>query len=362
VSTATRIAKLVSSCEARYLLCLRYEDIRWLSGFTGSTAQLLIDRQLGEGHLFVDGRYLDRALTEVQQVGAAVSVHLVQSAQSTEQLFASIVGVDSVEVDDAHLTAAHFTRLQSAVSVRVAPSPLDNLRRVKDEFEISLIARAAEIADNAIGTLLDDGLIGRTEREIRNRLDALMRTGGADTVGFDTIVATGVNGAMPHHEPSDAAVEDGHMVVIDFGAEVQGYRSDMTRTIQVGNVSDELLKMFDIVREAQEASLATVKAGVVGSVVDSAVREVYAREGVEHEYVHGTGHGIGLFIHEPPIFSPRCEAVLGVNEVVTVEPGLYRKGVGGARIEDLVVVRDNNCRILSHTPKDLICPRSPRTI
>lgn len=362
MNTAARLAMLESSCDARYLLCLRNEDIRWLTGFTGSTSQLLVDRQDCVGHLFVDGRYFERAHTEVSQSGAAVNIHLLPSGESTETLFASVVGRECIEVDDTHVTAAYFNRLQSAVPIHVAPSPLDNLRRVKDEAEISLIARAAEIADIAFGALLADGLLGRTERDIRNRLDALMRMGGADTVGFDTIVATGANGALPHHEPSDTVVEDGHMVVIDFGAELQGYRSDMTRTVRVGNVSNELLRMFDIVREAQEASLATVKAGVVGSLVDQAVREVYAREGVEHEYVHGTGHGIGLFIHEPPIFSPRCDAVLGVNEVVTVEPGLYRKGVGGVRIEDLVVVGDKNCRILSNTPKDLICPRSPRTI
>ena len=253
MNTAARIAKLGTAFDARFLLCLRYEDIRWLSGFSGSTSQLLVDRQNAEGHLFVDGRYFERAQIEIAQANAAVSVHLVESGESIEQSLARLVNGEVVEVDDAHLTAAHFTRLQKTCEIRVAPTPLDNLRRVKDEHEISLIARAAEIADHAMGVLLDDGLLGRTERDIRNRLDALMRSGGADSVGFDTIVATGVNAAIPHHEPTDAVVEDGHMVVIDFGAELQGYRSDMTRTVRVGNVSDELLAMFAIVREAQEA-------------------------------------------------------------------------------------------------------------
>ena len=362
MNTAPRLDKLGRSFDTRFMLCLRHEDIRWLSGFSGSTSQLLVDRQNREGHLFVDGRYVNRAHTEVARAGASVTVHLLQSGTTIDDLLSDIVNGEPIEVDDTHLTAAHFSRLQSRFVVRVAASPLDDLRRVKDDQEIALISRAADIADLAFAELLEDGLIGRTERDIRNRLEALMRERGADAVAFDTIVATGMNGAVPHHEPTDAVVEDGHMVVIDFGAQVQGYRSDMTRTVRVGNVSAELLSMFAIVLEAQEAGLASVKAGVVGASVDQAVRVVYAREGVEHEYVHGTGHGIGLFIHEPPIFSPRCEAVLGPNEVVTVEPGLYRKGVGGVRIEDLVVVSDKNCRILTKTPKDLICPRSPRTI
>jgi Xaa-Pro aminopeptidase len=207
-----------------------------------------------------------------------------------------------------------------------------------------------------------DGFAGKTEKQIRNRLDHLMRETGADDVAFDTIVATGPLGARPHHEPSDAIVEDGHGVVIDFGAMVQGYKSDMTRTIRVGDVSAEYQRMFDLVIEAEAAGIASVKAGAVGAAVDAAARAVFLREGVDHEYVHGTGHGIGLYIHEQPILSPRCTAVLGVNEVVTVEPGLYRGGVGGVRIEDLVVVTGDSCRILTHTPKDLTCPRSPRTI
>jgi Xaa-Pro aminopeptidase len=189
-----------------------------------------------------------------------------------------------------------------------------------------------------------------------------MREKGADNVGFDTIVATGANGARPHHEPSDAVIESGHGVVIDFGAELDGYRSDMTRTIQVGEWCLEYQHMYDTVREAQFAGVRAVTAGVAGSQIDAAVRSIFAREGLEHEYVHGTGHGIGLYIHEEPILSPRCSAVLQANEVVTVEPGLYRGGVGGVRIEDQVVVTGTECRILTLSPKELSCPRSPRTI
>ena len=362
MSIATRLSRVSATTSAPFLLCLRYEDIRWISGFTGSTSQLLVDTTNDIAHLFVDGRYVERATNEVNKSGARVSIHLVTHEKSIEDMIADIVGENFVSVDDSHITAAHFSRLSARVSTHIESSPLDNARRVKDANEIALIETCAAIADNALAELLADGLRGRSERDIQFRLDHLMRVGGAHDVGFDTIVATGTNAAIPHHEPSDAVVEDGHMVVIDFGAELHGYRSDMTRTIRVGNVSSELMTMFEIVREAQEAGVAAVRAGEVGSAIDAAVRSVYRREGVEHEYVHGTGHGIGLYIHEQPIFSPRCEAVLAGNEVVTVEPGLYRKGVGGVRIEDLVVVGDKNCRILTNTSKDLLCPRSPRTI
>ena len=308
------------------------------------------------------GRWAKRATDEIAESNASVHIERVVPDFSTDEMIARIVGASTVAVDPTHVTAHFMTVLQSHCTVLAEKTQLDDLRRVKDESEIALIARAANIADIALSTVVTDGLIGRSEKQIRNRLDHLMREGGADDVAFETIVATGPLGARPHHEPSDAIVEDGHGVVIDFGAMVQGYKSDMTRTIRVGAVSAEYQRMFELVIEAEAAGIASVKAGVVGAAVDAAARAVFLREGVDHEYVHGTGHGIGLYIHEQPILSSRCTAVLAVNEVVTVEPGLYRGGVGGVRIEDLVVVTGDSCRILTHTPKDLTCPRSPRTI
>ena len=357
-----RLSRLASIDANRFLLCPRLDDIRWLTGFTGSTASLLVDRHRGVAHLFVDSRYVERARHEIAVSNAQVEIHLVESGSSIAALIGDVVQQNSVIVDPQHITVAQFNSYQEKFSIHTETSPCDELRRVKDENEIDLIARAASIADEALASLLHDGLCGRTEREIAQHLDHLMRVGGADDVGFDTIVATGANAARPHHEPSNAVVEDGHCVIIDFGAEIDGYRSDMTRTIRVGSVSHELESMFEIVREAQQCGVDAVTNGVVGSRVDAAVRAVFAREGVEHEFIHGTGHGIGLYIHEPPILSPRCEAVLQVNEVVTVEPGLYRKGVGGVRIEDQVVVTGTGCRILTLSPKELSCPRSPRTI
>jgi len=362
MNAAGRIARLVVTGQSPFVLLLRLEDIRWLTGFTGSTAQLLVDCSSHESFLFVDGRYVERAEHELALAHCDAEIILVESGESIEKKMADIVGSAGIVVDPSHLTAAHMSALLEQMAVSVETTQMNNLRRIKDDAEVSLIALSASIADSAMSALVADGLLGRTERQIRNRLDHLMREGGADDVAFETIVATGPNGARPHHEPSDDVVEEGHGVVIDFGAMVNGYKSDMTRTIRVGTPSREYARMFDVVIEAQAAGVAAVRAGIVGSEIDAAVRVVFEREGVEHEYVHGTGHGIGLYIHEQPILSPRCTAVLGINEVVTVEPGLYRKGVGGVRIEDLVVVTGDSCRILTQTSKDLTCPRSPRTI
>jgi Xaa-Pro aminopeptidase len=362
MNVSGRLSRLSRGDGADFILIKRLEDIRWLTGFTGGTAQLLVCRSTHEAWLLVDGRYFERATDEAVHSHAAVNIERVVPDVSTEEMLAAIVGTASLAVDPNHVTAHSMSMLQSHCTVVHERTQLDDLRRVKDDAEISLIATAAGIADKALAEIVADGLTGKTEKQIRNRLDHLMRETGADDVAFETIVATGPMGARPHHEPSDAIVEDGHGVVIDLGAMVQGYKSDMTRTIRVGAVSAEYQRMFDFVIEAEAAGIAAVKAGVVGSAVDAAARAVFLREGVDHEYVHGTGHGIGLYIHEQPILSPRCTAVLGVNEVVTVEPGLYRGGVGGVRIEDLVVVTGDSCRILTHTPKDLTCPRSPRTI
>lgn len=358
----SRLQRLTAREGVENSLILRPEDVRWLTGFTGRTSFVLVNRSTSSAILFVDGRYRDRAVSEIENAGANIDVRLLKSGESMSAAIASVVQDQDVGVDLDHIMASRFNALTSQLSVVPEPTAMNDLRRVKDEWEIELMARAAKIADEALAFVLADGLVGRTEKQVRNRIDSAMRDNGADDVAFATIVATGANGARPHHEPSEALIEHGHGVVIDFGAEVEGYRSDMTRTIRVGDWSVQYQHMYDTVHEAQLAGVNAVKEGVAGAHVDGVVRAVFSREGLEHEYVHGTGHGIGLYIHEEPILSPRCEAVLGANEVVTVEPGLYRGGVGGVRIEDQVVVTGTGCRILTLSPKELSCPRSPQTI
>ena len=362
MNISSRLARLVAMNGVENSLILRPEDVRWLTGFTGKTSFVLVNRSASSATLFVDGRYFDRALSEIEKAEANVDVRLLKSGESMSAAITSVVHRQEVGVDLDHITASRFHALTTQLSVVPEPTAMNDLRRVKDEWEIELMAQAAQIADKALLSVLADGIDGRTEKQVRNRLDSVMRENGADDVSFATIVATGPNGARPHHEPSETRIESGHGVVIDFGAEVSGYRSDMTRTIQVGDWSAQYQHMYNTVREAQQAGVDAIQDGVSGAHVDGVVRAVFAREGLEHEYVHGTGHGIGLYIHEEPILSPRCEAVLQSNEVVTVEPGLYRGGVGGVRIEDQVVVTGTGCRILTLSPKELSCPRSPQTI
>lgn len=362
MNVADRLSRLTSRDDCDYELVLRLEDIRWLTGFTGGTAQLILNVARGESWLLVDGRYVERAQSELSLMGASTSVVPVVNSAQFIDVQLEIVAGSILGVDMSHLTAAHLQQLQQRISVVAIESQFDAVRRIKDHNEIQLISDAAHIADIALQSVVSDGLIGKSERQIRNRLDQLMRDAGADDVAFETIVATGPNGARPHHEPSHDIVQNGHGVIIDMGAMIEGYRSDMTRTILVGSIDAQYRKMFDTVIEAQACGVEAVCDGVLGAQVDAAVRSVFAREGLEHEYPHGTGHGIGLYIHEQPILSPRCTEVLHTNEVVTVEPGLYRGGVGGVRIEDLVVVTGTSCRSLSLTPKDLTCPRSPQTI
>lgn len=356
--------RLESFCDANNfcdVLILRQEDIRWLTGFTGGSSQLVVKREQRCGVLIVDGRYVERAKREVEQSGALVEVVCSDRSLSPVQIISSIVD-KTLSTNPLHISSQYARELSGIFDIQDEGATLDELRRVKNSYEIDLMQRAAGIADLALMSVVADGLFGKTEKQVRNRLEFLMQEGGADRQGFSTIVATGLNGASPHHEPTDALIESGHGVVIDMGAELEGYRSDMTRTVLVGDVPDQYREMFELVREAQLCGVATVRDGAPGRDVDSAVRSVFAAAGVEDEFIHGTGHGIGLFIHEIPILSPSCTAVLQTNEVVTVEPGLYRGGVGGVRIEDLVVVTDSSCRILTLSPKELSCPQSPRMI
>ncbi len=344
------------------LLVLRQEDIRWLTGFSGKTSQLLVDRIKKCGYLFVDGRYVERAEADVRQHAGTVEIVSVGISRKVDDLMLSLANGRGIEVDPSHLTVARMDALREKFIVHCRGSELDDLRRVKDVEELSYIELAASIADDALQYVVADGLMGWSERHIRNQIDFHMKRLGAHDVAFETIVATGPNAARPHHEPTDDVVENGHMVIIDMGACIEGYRSDMTRTISVGSVSRELRSLFETVIESQASGIDAVRAGATGANVDAACRSVFERAGLAHEYLHSTGHGIGLYVHETPIMGPTCTAILAAGEVVTVEPGLYRKGVGGVRIEDLVVVTDTSCRIITQTPKDLTCPRSLRTI
>ena len=231
---------------------------------------------------------------------------------------------------------------------------VESIRRVKEPEEVARIEAACGIADDALAAVGRELANGPTEREFALALEIEMRRRGASGTSFDTIVASGPNGALPHHRPSDRRVERGELVVIDFGCIVDGYCSDMTRTVSVGPPSAEAQRLYDVVLDAQQAGRDAVRSGVACVDVDTACRDRIAAAGWGEAFSHGTGHGVGLEIHEAPRVASTSRDTLATGHVVTVEPGVYLPGVGGVRIEDTVVVTDGGCIALTASPKDLV--------
>lgn len=353
-------------------------NVRWLSGFTGSAGTLIISAEAGSPMVLVtDGRYAEQATRETESAHAHVLVVERRSQVDVRATVAtrmvSIAGPQAtwaVETDDISLAdyealvascdaaGAHLSRDRV---VDAAPL-LGDLRRAKSPAEIERIVHAARIADDALAEVAPHIAPGTTEAQIRDALEGAMRRHGADDVSFATIVATGDNAALPHHHPTSRRITAGEAVVIDFGALVEGYHSDMTRTFVVdGPGAGEMLERHAVVRAACEAGVAVVAPGVVASEVDAACRRVLAAAGLEQELTHGVGHGVGLLIHEAPWVNARSNDVLRAGDVVTVEPGAYRVGLGGARVEELLLVTDSGHLVLSNSPKEPTCPPSPRT-
>jgi Xaa-Pro aminopeptidase len=230
---------------------------------------------------------------------------------------------------------------------------VERLRAIKEPEEIRRIRAASVIADQAFERLLADGLIGRTEREAALSLEVTMRELGAQRPSFETIIAAGPHGALPHARPRDAVIESGQLVVIDWGAELDGYCSDCTRTVATGELEGQAREVYALVLAAQLAGVEAVRAGSGGRDIDGVARGVIERGGHAEHFGHGLGHGVGMEVHEAPRLSQRSEDELKAGNVVTVEPGIYLPGELGVRIEDLVAVTDRGCEILTSVPKEL---------
>lgn len=265
------------------------------------------------------------------------------------------LGIESLAVESSvPYGRFRFISEQFRGAVRVTNHLVEELRQIKEPGEIERIAQAATIADEAFQHMLGYIRPGITEAEIALELEFTMRRNGSDGMPFDPIIASGPNGARPHAVPGPRQVETGDLIVLDFGARVGGYCSDMTRTICVGTPSDEQRRLYDAVRAANEAGLAAVKAGAPCVDVDRAGRDVLESRGLGDVFTHGIGHGVGLDIHELPTLSRTSTHSLRNQACVTVEPGVYIEGFAGVRIEDLVVVEDGGYRCLTNSPKELI--------
>lgn len=348
------MAELDTPIEA--LLVTKPENIRWLVGFTGSNGTLLVPGD-GAVTLFTDGRYDEQAQIEARRVGAEIDLVITRT---TETEIAEHFALDlTCGVESHHLTVDRRTAIgEAAPSVAFVPvgGLIDELRRVKHPAEVARLQRAASIADAALAQheheLISGGI---SERGLARSIEDAMFALGADDLSFETIVASGPNSSRPHARPTERVLAPGDLVVIDFGASVDGYGSDMTRTFVVGGEpSDDQQELYDAVQRAQAAGVAAVRAGVEQISVDRACRSSLERDGLADHFVHGTGHGIGLEIHEQPILSQRSVGILPADLVVTVEPGVYLPERGGVRIEDSVVVTNDGCEPITHFPKGLV--------
>jgi Xaa-Pro aminopeptidase len=332
-------------------------NIQYLTGFTGSAGMLFV--LPSEAVLLTDGRYLTQAEEQLAAAAADVRVDACptagQSARARE--IATDAGVEHLVLESAHISWARLMAFDDTwfPGVELVPSLglVETLRQIKDEGELDRLEEAARIADQALANVRAQLTAGVSERRFGLALDSEMRRLGASAPSFETIVASGPNGAKPHHRPDGRVVGSGDLVVLDFGARFDSYCSDMTRTVWVSDiVQPDLRRAVEVVREAQAAGVAAVGPGVACVHVDRACREVIAGAGWADYFVHGTGHGVGLEIHEAPSVSAVSTDTLAAGHVVTVEPGVYLPGLGGVRIEDTVAVTDGGCRPLNHTPKD----------
>jgi len=319
-------------------------NVRYLTGFVSSNAAVLVEPD--RVRLFTDFRYGE----------AARSVEGVELELLKRNLYGSLSEVLSGRIgfEASALTYASWETLTAGGAELVPRRGLvEALRAVKDESELRAIRAAAGIANRMYERLAEEQFVGRSERELAWRIEVLFHELGAEAVSFPAVVAGGPNGAKPHADPGDAPIGPGQTVVVDAGCTVDGYCSDCTRTFATGPLPDELARAYEVCLSAQEEAVAAVRAGATGEDVDAVARGRIDGEGFGEAFGHGLGHGVGLLVHEAPRLAQESGDVLASGNVVTVEPGIYLSGLGGIRIEDLVVVGDDGSEVLTSFPKEL---------
>jgi Xaa-Pro aminopeptidase len=335
------------------LVSERY-NMNAISRFSNDTGVLYISDS--RKVLLTDSRYS----TQAREESVGFEVVEVAGEKNYDWYLAEFVKADQVKrlgFEEDVLTVASFRKKQEAVpGIEWVPmeGSLATLREVKTEEELRYLEKAEAIGDAAFSYILGELKVGVTELEIAAKLEYFMKMNGASGVSFDPIVASGFHSAMPHAVPSEKKLEKGDFVTMDFGCIYKGYCSDMTRTVVMGKASDKQKEIYQIVLEAQQAGLEAIREGVTGGFVDKAARDVIAGAGYGEYFGHSLGHSVGLFIHETPGMFPNSTAVLKANMIETVEPGIYIPEFGGVRIEDMVVVRKDGYKNLTHSDKQLL--------
>lgn len=342
---------LMAQQQVEAMLIGKAENRRHLTGFTGSAGFVLVTT--AEALLLVDFRYVEQA------AGQAPGFEVVKAERQFIDTLAELVParhLSRIGFESDGLTYKHYDEFAK----RLAPATLvpvegvDRLRWVKDPEEIARITKAVEIADAAFAHIRSFLRPGAVERDIAIEMEFFMRRRGAEKEAFETIVASGPRSALPHGRAADRVLANGDFVTLDFGAMVEGYVSDCTRTVVLSEASQKHQDIYGIVLGAQQAALAGITAGMSGREADALARTIIAGAGYGDAFGHSLGHGVGLAVHEGPTLSPREEAILAPGHVVTVEPGIYLPGWGGVRIEDLVVITETGCRPLTRSPKELL--------
>jgi Xaa-Pro aminopeptidase len=346
-----RCREIINSYCADGALISNIEDIRYFSGFTGSDAVIILLKE--KGFFLTDSRYTTQAVEEIS------GLEIISYEKKAKGVLDLIIekGLKRVIYDPRHMSMELYMELQGGfLNIEWIPvkEPLWQLRIRKEPEEITLIEKAISIATESFKEILKDVKRGRKEKEIAWDLEVSLRTRGADQVSFDIIVASGARSALPHGRATEKSLMEGEFVVIDYGCRYMGYHSDETCTIVIGRPDKKQEEVYRIVKEAHDRAIDSVRPGVEKKKIDSAARDTISRAGYGKYFGHGTGHGIGLSVHEEPIISPNSEGIVEGGMVFTIEPGIYIPGWGGVRIEDIVLVESNGARVLTFMPKDMI--------
>lgn len=345
-----KVNQLLENKSLDAIVILSQHNRRYLSNFTGTSGALVVTKD--KKFLITDFRYIEQATSQAS--GFEIIKHHGPILETIKTMLSEYrckqVGFEG----DLITYLQHQSLLSDDYALINIAGEIEKIRMVKEAHEIDIIQQAADIADATFDYILEITKPGMTEMEINNLMEMKMRELGATGSSFDTIVASGIRGALPHGVASNKVIQSGEMITFDYGAIYNGYISDITRTIAVGDPADEMVKIYNIVLESQLKALNEIKAGMTGIEADKIARDVIEAHGYGENFGHSLGHGIGLEVHEGPMLSAKSSHTLEENMCVTLEPGIYVEGLGGVRIEDDVLVTKNGLKRFTHSTKDLI--------
>lgn len=333
------------------VLIIKEENRRYLSGFTGSSGSLLITGE--RNFLLTDSRY------HIQAKREALDFQLLDITSNFQEPFSKIIKREKIKrlgFESNRLSFWRYRELKKFLrETKLVPviDLVENLRSLKSETELNYLLRAQEITDRAFHHIKGYLKEVRTEKQVAWELEKYMREKGAETCPFAPILASGINAASPHHRSSDKKIRSGEMIIMDFGAQVAGYGSDMTRTVFLGEPTGKQVEIYELVLSSQKAALERLRAGIAGKEIDGTARRIIENRGLGEFFHHNLGHGVGLDIHEKPTLGPLHSELLLENMVCTVEPGIYLPEWGGIRIEDMALIQKDGARILTQSPKEL---------